>query len=176
MSDSNQPNFYIVKFTGKPDFIYVLDKPAYQSLLNKRGMNYFENIITPIDGEPDKSEFDIIVVGSPPPPPPTPPPGALIRMVEIRVTTIVNSNELPDTAATVASLLTKHDANTPVHQASIDEIAGLLREFVAKPKEGGKKISLRRKSSSSSRRRRSTKRRTASRKQQKRRRGSRRAH
>ena len=174
MTDSTGLNFYLVKFSEKPDFIYVLGKDGYDYLLNKHKMNHSENIILKIDGKPDGPEFDIMS-STPPPPPPPPGGGALIRMVEIPVSTIVNSNELSGIAATVARLLKTHDANTLVPQASIDEIVTLLQKYLNEDKKGGKKISLRRKSSSS-RRRRSTKRRTASRKQQKRRRGSRRAH
>ena len=176
MTDSTGLNFYLVKFSEKPDFIYVLGKDGYISLLNKHKMNHSENIILKIDGKPDGPEFDIIDSTPPPPPPPPPGGGAVrIRMVRIPLNRIPDDN-LSVVAANVAPLLNTHDANTPVPpQASIAEIVTLLQKYLNEDKKGGKKISLHRKSSSS-RRRRSTKRRTASRKQQKRRRGSRRAH
>ena len=175
MTDSTGRNFYLVTFSKKPDVIYVLGKYGWNYLLNKHKMNHSENILLKIDGKPDGREFDIIDSTTPPPPPPPPGGGALIRMVEIPVSTIVNSNELSGIAAIVARLLNTHDANTPVPQETTDEIDTLLQKYLNEDKKGGKKIGLRRRSSSS-RRRRSTQRRTASLKQQKRRRGSRRAH
>lgn len=171
-------NFFLIKFSGEgeDEYLYVLNKIAYNFLLNKFQINNTNEIITTFPGSSkDLEKFEIINVSDYPPPPP--PGGDAVRMimVKIPVQSIVNPNVgLIDLAQAVARLLIdKDDANLEDAAGTIEILFSNFNE--TKLKQGGKKIGLRRRSSSS-RRRRSTKRRTTSRKQQKRRRGSRRAH
>ena len=166
-------NFYLIKFSGEGEYLYVLNEIAYNFLLNKFQINNTNEIITTFPGRPeDNTELDIITLGGDPPHPPPPPGGGAVR---ISVQSIVNPDvDLTVPAAAVAQLLIDKDGAKPDPNI-IENLFRTINEMKHNSK-GGKKIGLRRRSSSS-RRRRSTKRRTTSRKQQKRRRATRsRAH